>query len=359
MSKNFKKSTSQFPELLDIDSINLNTRSNQNFMSTQLVDSKTFVFNNYNITMSYTSDDNIFMNIINTITFQNYEGIIRDSDITSNLSLELFNTLVNKSFGNQPNYKVVFQVENNFIKINFTAILDGFFPIIQTIELREKVLSGDKALTLKLTEMEAKYKSEINELKKQIDELKNEEIIFAINPNKFGDYLKYSTNSKEFNFTKFDDWNWIGNYIDFNKLTCLTKIIIFDKNFNYQKTIKDIYTPQRGNIENHTYDASGWQFYENYLQNIFDSPQIFLPSVTELEIKFLNNARIFNDNLRSLPNLKKITWNNFANNQLVSFPLIKNLTNLKHIIFLTCLNIHELDQIKNWCDSKGIKLEIK
>ena len=63
--------------------------------------------------------------------------------------------------------------------------------------------------------------------------------------------------------------------------------------------------------------------------------------------------------LRSLPNLKKITWNNFANNQLVSFALIKNIPNIKHLIYITCLNIHELDQIKNWCESKGIRLEIK
>ena len=46
--------------------------------------------------------------------------------------------------------------------MNFTAVLDGFFPIVQTIELREKILSGDKTLTIKLTEMDSKYKKEIN-----------------------------------------------------------------------------------------------------------------------------------------------------------------------------------------------------
>ena len=238
-------------------------------------------------------------------------------------------------------------------------MLDGFCPIVKTIELREKILSGDKTLTIKLTEMESKYKKEINELNKQIGELKNEEICFAHHPTNFGEYFKYSKNTKEFDFTKVDGWAWLGNYMDFNKLTSLSKIIIYDKDFNYHKKVKNIWCPQKNTLDYFTLDANGWQFYENYLQNIFDSPQIYLPSVTELEIKFATNAQISNNTLRSLPNLKKITWNNFANNQLVSFALIKNIPTIKHLIYMTCLNIHELDHIKNWCESKGIRLEIK
>ena len=120
MSKS-KLNPNDFSDMIDMDLISKST-SKMNFRTqsqtqTQLVDTNTWVFNNYNITLSFTSGDNIFMNIINTITYQNYEGFIRDSDISSNLSLELFNTLINKSFSNQPNYKVVFQVENNFLKI--------------------------------------------------------------------------------------------------------------------------------------------------------------------------------------------------------------------------------------------------
>ncbi len=359
MSKS-KLNCSDYSDMIDMNLIsNIKSKSNANSSAiSQQVDTRTWSFNNYNITWSFTSDDNIFINIINTITFQNYEDTIRDSDISSNLSLELFNTLITKSFENQPNYKVIFQVENNYLKLTFTAVLDGFFPIVQSIELKEKVLSGDKTLTIKLTEMEAKYKKEIADLQKQIDDLKNEPIIFAINPNTFGTYFKYQISTTEFDFTKAEGFCWLGNYMDFNKLTCLTKIILFDKDFYYQKTVKDIYSSQQG-IQNYTNGQSGWQFFNNYLSNIFDSPQIYLLSVSELEIKFNNNTRVYNDNLRSLPNLKKIIFNNYANNQLTSFALIKNIPNLKHLIYLTCLNIHELDQIKNWCDSKGIKLEIK
>ena len=82
------------------------------------------------------------------------------------------------------------------------------------------------------------------------------------------------------------------------------------------------------------------------------------PLESVLEIKFYNNIVSYN-NFRSLPNLKIITWNNFANNQLDSFALIKNIPTIKQLIYMTCLNIHELDQIKNWCESKGIRLEIK
>ena len=363
MSKS-KLNPNDYSDMIDINLIskstskmNMGTQS-QSQTQPQLIDTNTWVFNNYNITLSFTSGDNIFMNIINTITYQNYEGVIRDSDISSNLSLELFNTLINKSFSNQLNYKVVFQVENNFLKMNFTAVLDGFFPIVQTIELREKILSGDKTLTIKLTEMESKYKKEINELNKQIGELKNEPICFAHHPTNFGEYFKYSKNTTEFDFTKVDGWAWLGNYMDFNKLTSLTKIIIYDKDFNYHKKVKDIWSPQRPTPDYFAQDANCWQFYENYLLNIFDSPQIYLPSVVELEIKFYNNIVSYN-NFRSLPNLKIITWNNIANNQLDSFALIKNIPTIKHLIYMTCLNIHELDQIKNWCESKGIRLEIK
>jgi hypothetical protein len=158
MSKS-KLNPQDYSDMIDMDLISSST-SKMNMRSLkQLVDTKTFTINNYNITLSFTSDDNIFMNIINTITYQNYEGIVRDSDISSNLSLELFNTLINKSFNNQPNYKVVFQVENSFLKMSFTAVLDGFYPIVQNIELREKILSGDKTLTIKLTEMEAKQRN--------------------------------------------------------------------------------------------------------------------------------------------------------------------------------------------------------
>ena len=361
MSKS-KLNPNDYSDMIDIDLISKST-SKMNLITqsqiqtqTQLVDTNTWVFNNYNITLSFTSGDNIFINIINTITYQNYEGVIRDSDISSNLSLELFNTLVNKSFSNQPNYKVVFQVENNFLKMSFTAVLDGFFPIVQTIELKEKILSGDKTLTIKLTEMESKYKKEINELNKQIEDLKNEPICFAYWT--FGNYFKYQTNTIEFDFTKADGFFWLGNYMDFNKLTSLTKIIMYDKDFNYQRGVTDIWHKNTNTYGLHTQSCPGtWIF--GCLSNIFDSPQIYLPSVTELEVKFNSNAKIFNDMLRSLPNLKKITWNNFANNQLVSFALIKNIPSIKHLIYLTCLNIHELDQIKNWCESKGIRLEIK
>ena len=362
MSKS-KLNPNDYSDMIDMNLIsNSTSKINMRTLSCtqiQLVDTKTWTFNNYNITLSFSSDDNIFMNIINTITYQNYEGIIRDSDISSTLSLELFNTLINKSFNNQLNYKVVFQVENNLLKMSFTAVLDGFFPIVQTIELREKILSGDKALTIKLTEMEAKYKKEINELNKQIEELKNEEIIFAHHPTTFGQYFKYSKNTTEFDFTKASGWAWLGNYMDFNKLTSLSKIIMYDSDFNYKKAVKDNWSTQRPDINNVVLDGNGWTWFQNYLLNIFDSQQIYLPSVTELEIKFGTNVTVANNNLRSLPNLKKITWNNFANNKLDSFTLIKNITNIKHIIYLTCLNIHELDQIKNWCESKGIKLEIK
>jgi hypothetical protein len=129
-----------------------------------------------------------------------------------------------------------------------------------------------------------------------------------------------------------------------------------NSNFKYRRTVSDICNSQDENHSNYLH-TDGCSFL-NSLQNIFNSPQIFLPSVLEVEIIFYKNNAI-PISLGSLPNLIKLTFNNFGNSELISFELIKAIPKLSHLIYYNCLNIKELDLIKNWSNSKNIKLEIK
>lgn len=53
--------------------------------------------------------------------------------------------------------------------------------------------------------------------------------------------FKYPSNTEILDFTQSEigTISWCGNYIDFNKLTKLKKIIIYNGNFQYQRMIYD------------------------------------------------------------------------------------------------------------------------
>ena len=236
----------------------------------------------------------------------------------------------------------------------------------QKIELKEKVLSNDSALTMKLTEMEMKLKKEITSLQEHIHNLENEEITFAFHPQNFNDFIKYPKNTDSFDFTKFNGHIMSGDYMDFNKLTSLKKIKMFDKNFEY-RSIKEIpisllLNDMQGYSKctiNGFYQYMKNPCYWYSIINLFDISLIHLPSVEHLDIH-CSSSRIPdpNNNLRSLPNLRFIAFINYQDNILDTFELIKNLR-IKHLRYVNCLKIKQLEQIKNWCDTKNIKLEIK
>lgn len=353
-----KKGPKYYEDLIDVESVSP-IISNQVNTQSSLVQTHNWICNNHNISTCFTPGDNIYLNIISNSTYKNYDGFVRESGLSNGLTLELFHTLMTKSFGKtEPNYKLSWSFDNTSLELIFNILLEGFFPLTQTIRLDEKILSGDKLLTLKLTEMESKYQNEIMELKKQICELENKPIVFAYDPNNFGNYFQYSSDTTVLDFEKAIGFCWLGNYMDFNRLIMLKKIIIGNNQITYQRTVPDVFCPNRGR-DCSPPDANGWQFFNNSLANLFDSPQIFIPSVQEIEIKYKDGSAIPTNNFRSLPNLNKISFIGYGNNQLESFELIKQVGKLKKLEYSSCLNISNLDQIKNWCDSKNIKLEIK
>jgi hypothetical protein len=344
----------KYEDIIDINSLGKTNKLKLN--STQDIQTtitKYWTLNDYNITTSYVSGDSIYLHIISNINWKNYEGYIRESSIDSNVSLDIFHTIMTKSFNSEPNYSIIWKLEQNTLELNFNTLFDGFLPFSQSVKLGEKIMSGDASLTIKITEIESRYQLKIKKLEEQIESMQNEEIIFGYNPGTFGDYYKLRPNITVLDLTPIDSYEIFGNYMDFNKFKTLNKIIMYDR-YIYCRTVKDF---SYDGLRTHNSSNSYSDLRLNFLNNLFDSPQILLPSVVSIEIIF--KFGYATNNFRSLPNLKKISFMNYANNQTKTFELIKNIPNLKHIEYTNCLNIENLDQIKNWTDTKGIKLEIK
>lgn len=224
------------------------------------------------------------------------------------------------------------------INISFSVIFCEYYNISQTIQLEEKILLNNKCLTLKLTQME----NEIIKLKKQIEELQNEEIIYAISDTYHGKIFKIKTNIQEIDFTKV--------YTELITINYFCQLSEFYKFKNLKKII----------VNNH--NVSNSFEYIICIPSFLNCNTIFLTSVLELDIKYIKNLSsniLQSSTLKSIPNLEKLTYYNYGYAKLESYELIKNMSKLKHVIYLTCLHIDKLEQIKKWCILKNIKLEIK
>jgi len=386
---NFDLNITNYSDLIDIDTTNQlhskpTTRNILNLTSL----SKSLTWNNYNITYSLNYDNNIFINIINNSTYQNYEKNICEHDLIQDLTIKMFYTIITKVFEStestkstkstesinltestklngskkqQSTYSFQFELVSSRLKINFLVILDEFFPISQSIELDEKILSEDKTLTIKLTEIESKYQKQIDVLNEKINQLENESIMFAIDPTKYGNYLNCTPQSTIFDFRTGDKFHWIGNYMDFNKLIGLKKVILNNNQFTYYRNIEDNQYLSGCKVQftnlSHICNYRGVNPVLFGQANIFDSKYIWLPNIIEMNVHFVLDSISINK-LHSLPNLSKLSFFAWGYTQINSFELVKNIPKLSHLIYSNCLNIFNLNQIKNWCNSKNIKLEI-
>jgi hypothetical protein len=368
----FKRNISNYANEIDVDLLlehrfGNKTKSNKSKSNTIISNppTSTWNWNEYVITSSLTSDDNIYINVMNNKTFQTWEKNICAYDLNdSGLSIQMFHTILAKSFEQtNPSYSFQFELNRTKLTIIFDAILDGFFPISQSIDLDEKIISGDKTLTLKLGQIESNYQNQIDVLKKRIEELENEPIVFAVHPTEFGKTISCTISSKEFDFRGSSGFELLGNYMDFNKLKGLKKIIMYGNQFKYWRTMRDINYCSNNNLPdgvNIIYTQYSSQYcYLSNLKNIFDTPYISLPNVTTLDVHFIDGSVFPTNALRSIPNLARLSFYQWGNTQIYSFELIKSTPKLSHLVYSNCLNIANLDQIKNWCDSKNIKLEIK
>ena len=357
-------------------STNKLTSPSTNLPTNQKIQTKNWSINSYNISSSYTPLDSIYLNIISNKTFVNYDGFIRETDLESDLNLDKFYTLMVNCFdnandandadnepnepdeSNKSNYSIQWDYQPSELTINFFAVFDGFFEINSSITLKEKILSSDKVLSITLNEMDSKYKNLIDDSNDRIADLENQSIVFASHPTEFGKTFECFPLDDTLDLTKCSGLQYHGNYLDFNKLKCLHEIIMYNNQFVYQRQLADWTNYDKLYIFCYINQSNGCNNFQNYLLNLFDTPQIYLTNVRVLTISYKDGTQLINK-LRSLPNLYTLIFDQYGNNSFNPLELIKSFNKLGKLIFNNCLAIQSLDQIKNWCHTKCIKLEIK
>ena len=313
---------------------------------------KSYSFDNYNLTLCTDETTNIYINVINKKTFQNYETIIKENDL--DLELRKFCGILYGCFEYKKNYNFTYKLEATNLIINFSVCFDDFFEIHQSIEIKEKEFTQNKQQNAKLIQMETRIK-----------ELETEEIILGYHTTNFGDFMKFNINTEIIDLSKYpsNNYKYYGNLWEINKFKFLKKIIINDNQlmYDYQPVIFKMGEIDIKKIPNIYCNSGIWMkpsfISSTQLTNMFDDVQLYFQNVVELTI-IKNSVGDFNDiKLRSLPKLKKITFKNYENTLLETFNFIK-VNGLKSVVYDNCLNIKELDLIKNLFETNNYELKI-
>ena len=352
--------------------------SNSNNISSSEIVNKNYILEHYNISICTDNLTNIYINIINKSTYQNYETIIYDEDLESNLNITKFIKIIYNCFESKPNYKYNYVLESNSINFNFFADLDGFYDIAQSICLREKEISQDKQLSSKITELESR-----------IRELETKEIIFGFDTTAFNNFIKIKKNIDVLDLRPWNDtkFKWYGNLWEFNSFTNLKKIILDDNNFKYDynpnvtdtkitfsngqdiNSIPNILTNSNAALGGSHSTGSGYTYIplkptmqtittvQTQLDNMFNNPQLYFPNVSELTFYRKTGSNFSSYVFKSLPNLKKVVFEQYENNPLTTFDFIKN-NKITHVVYNNCLNITQLDLIKNYFETNNLVLEV-
>ena len=358
---------------------NSNSSLNSNNISSSEIVNKNYILEHYNISICTDSLTNIYINIINKSTYQNYETIVYDGDLESNLNITKFIKIIYNCFESKPNYKYNYELESNLINFNFFADLDGFYDIAQSICLREKEISQDKQLSSKITELESR-----------IRELETKEIIFGFDTTVFNNFIKIKKNIDVLDFRPWNNpkFKWYGNLWEFNSFTNLKKIILDDNHFKYDynpcvtdtkitfsngqdiNSILNILTnpncPLNTPINLQSYPASAVAVkptmqittsVQTQLDNMFNNTQLYFPNVSELTFYRKTGGNFNSYTFKSLPNLKKVVFEQYENTLLTTFDFIK-INKITHVVYNNCLNINQLDLIKNYFETNNMVLEV-
>jgi hypothetical protein len=242
----------------------------------------------------------------------------------------------------------------------------------------EKEISQDKQLSSKITELESR-----------IRELETKEIIFGFDTTAFNNFIKIKKNIEVLDLRPWNDpkFKWYGNLWEFNSFSNLKKIILDDNQFKYDynpsvtntnitfsngqdiNTIGNIYINCNGTLNSTLNTNSSYQFNavkptiqtttsaQTQLDNMFNNTQLYFPNVKEI-VFYRKSGTNFNSYIfKSLPNLKKVVFEQYENNQLTTFDFIKN-NKITHVIYNNCLNIYQLDLIKNYFETNNLVLEV-
>lgn len=133
------------------------------------IQNKSYSFDNYNINLSYNPSNSIYIEIIFNTNQSTYTTTVRTIDL-SNLNLDSFFNIIVKSFEFESNYKVNFDINDNFLNLTFYISFDNIFVINVAVRLDKVILLDNKLFINKLNEIETKYENEIKLLKYKIEQ---------------------------------------------------------------------------------------------------------------------------------------------------------------------------------------------
>jgi hypothetical protein len=307
-----------------------------------------FNINNYNINISTNDNTSIYVNIVNKITFQNYETSFVKKDICSFMDInEMFNFMI-KCFEKKENYNVDFESSESKLILFFSAKIDGFLNISHKLIVKELILNSDKMLTTRLNSMKEDFQKQIDDLKSElvtIGCLKTPKPFEYIRINKYTNVLdlsKYNNNNDIIwtNINQFVSLNeliindsWIGNHANNGSMTNT----IFPLYFNY-------------NFVNN----GGHVLSQPHFIDIFNFPQI-----TVLEIQKLNGFQELGY-FYNVPNLVELRLINF-DKDLNILQYIQTIPKLKKFKLIKCnyITSSKIIDIREYCVKQKIQFIVE
>jgi hypothetical protein len=328
-------------------------RSPVTISGTTSLTNKNYSLDHFNVTLCTDETTNIFINIINKTTYQNYESVVKPEDLESGMDISKFIRIVYACFESKPNYTLKYRLQSETMELNFTVCFDEFYQVSQSIVLPEKAIDQDKQSSAKIIELETRIK-----------ELETGEIVLGYDSSAHGSFIKIKKDVFIIDFRTWADpkFKWYGNLWEFTNFQNLKKIIINDNQFgyNYDPVIVMNGGIRITNVDTRICDHSGRCIScssETVLPNMFDNPQMYFPNVREIVI-YIKSIPNFNTyKLRSLPNLTKVTFEQYVDTQIKTFEFVK-ANGIKHVVYNNCLNIDELELIKNYFATNNFRLEI-
>ena len=129
----------------------------------------TFENDVYTISTSL-NERTIYIKIIDTIQYLNYEGNIELKEFRMPITLQDAYTLVKNCFADEKDHSVSFSKNTNVLRLDFKAKVGGYMNIGFEFILRETAI--EKA-SMRLIEMERKHKKEIGDIMERIDKMEH------------------------------------------------------------------------------------------------------------------------------------------------------------------------------------------
>ncbi len=309
-----------------------------------------FNMNNYNINISTSDNTSIYVNIINKITFQNYETSFVKKDVLSFMDInEMFNFMI-KCFEKKENYNVDFESSESKLILFFSAKIDGFLNISHKLIVKELILNSDKMLTTRLNSMK-------EEFQKQIDDLKSELVTIAcLKTPKPYEYIRINKYTNVLDLSKYNNNNDII-WTNINQFVKLNELIINDSWIGNHGN--------NGQMHSTIFQLHDYNFWVNtghvlaqpHFIDIFNFPQI---TVLEIQKSSTSNGNVELGYFYNVPNLVELRLKNF-DKDLNVLTYIQTIPKLKKFSLIKCnyITSTKIVDIREYCVKQKIKFTVE